>query len=139
MDLVDIIPIGASASRQIIVTPELTVGHVYPGLPLVYATPQMIFLMEMAAADVIAGLLPAGWGSVGAHVDVRHLAASAVGMQITAEARVTAVDQRTVTFAVSAHDGVESIGAGTHVRAPVELARFVERINRKFNAQGLTA
>ena len=139
MDLAALIPLGASATRSVIVTPALTVGQVYPGLPLVYATCQMILLMEMAAADVIASLLPAGWGSVGTHVDVRHLAASAVGMCITAQARVLAVDQRTVTFAVSADDGCETIGDGRHSRAPVELSRFIERVERKFKTHGVSA
>ena len=139
IELATLIPLGASAARSIVVTPALTVGHVYPGLPLVYATPHMILLMEMASADAIAALLPSGWGSVGTHVDVRHLAASAVGMTITAQAQVIEVAERTVTFAVTAHDGVETVGEGQHTRATVALARFIERVQRKFITHGVSA
>ena len=131
MDLKTLIPLGSEASRQVAVSFELTVAHAYPGLPAVYASPQMIMLMEMACADAIAPLLPAGWVSVGAHVDVKHLAATPVGMTVTATARVIEVSERSVQFAVSAHDGMDLIGAGFHVRAPVALRRFVEGVARK--------
>lgn len=131
LDLISLIPVGTSATRAVQVSFELTVAHAYPGLPAVYASPQMIMLMEMACADAIAPLLPDGWVSVGAHVDVRHLAATPVGMTVTASARVVEVDERTVRFAVSAHDGLDLIGEGFHVRAPVALHRFVEGVARK--------
>lgn len=131
MDLKTLIPLGSEATRQILVSFELTVAHAYPGLPAVYASPQMIMLMEMACADAIAPLLPAGWVSVGAHVDVKHLAATPVGMAVTATARVIEVTERSVRFAVSAHDGMDLIGEGWHVRAPVALHRFVEGVARK--------
>ena len=131
MDLKTLIPIGTEATRQVVVSFELTVAHAYPSLPAVYASPQMIMLMEMACADTIAPLLPAGWVSVGAHVDVKHLAATPVGMTVTATARVIEVSERSVQFAVSAHDGMDLIGEGLHVRAPVALHRFVEGVARK--------
>ncbi|MEQ8231006.1 MAG: hotdog domain-containing protein [Gammaproteobacteria bacterium] len=130
-DLTRLVPCGASATRELVVTPELTVQHAYPALPAVYATPQMIFAMEMAAADAIAALLPAGWGSVGTRVDIRHLAATPVGMRVTATARVVEVGTRHVRFACEAHDEREIIGDGWHERAPVELARFVAGVARK--------
>jgi predicted thioesterase len=131
MDLKTLIPLGTEATRQVVVSFELTVAHAYPGLPAVYASPQMIMLMEMACADAIASLLPDGYVSVGAHVDVKHLAATPVGMTVTASARVIEVSERTVRFAVSAHDGIDLIGEGFHVRAPVALNRFVEGVTRK--------
>mgnify|MGYP000890016365 CR=1 FL=1 len=125
------IEVGASASREIIVTPELTVEHAYPSLPAVYATPQMIYLMEMAAADAVANFLPPGWGSVGTLVDVRHLAATPVGMRVSATATVIEVGPRLVRFACEAHDEEEMIGDGFHERAAVELERFVAGVKRK--------
>jgi fluoroacetyl-CoA thioesterase len=130
-DLTDLIEVGASATREVIVTPHLTVQHAYPSLPAVYATPQMIYLMEMAAADAIAELLPPGWGSVGTLVDIRHLAATPVAMRVTAIARVIEVGERSVRFACEAHDECEMIGNGFHQRAAVQLASFVERVARK--------
>lgn len=125
------IPVGASGTRSVVVTPDLTVAHYHPGLPEAYGTPMMIYLMEVAAGTAIEPFLPAGWASVGVSVSVEHLAATPVGRTVTATATVTAVDERTVTFAVSAHDGIEAIGRGTHVRAPIELDRFNARLAAK--------
>lgn len=131
MDLISLIPLGTEARRSVVVTRELTVAHAYPSLPEVYASPQMIMLMEMACADAIAQLLPDGWVSVGAHVDVKHLTATPIGMTVTATARVIEVAARSVRFACRAHDGMDVIGEGFHLRAPVALTRFVEGVARK--------
>lgn len=129
--LVNAISVGASAKRCIVVTPELTVRHAYPSLPEVYATPQMIYLMELAAADAIVDLLPQGWGSVGTLVDIKHLAATPVGLEVTAKATVVSVSERIVRFACQAHDGHELIGEGWHERAAVDLERFVKGVTSK--------
>lgn len=125
------IPVGASARQSVVVTRELTVAHFHPSMPEVYGTPLMIYLMEVAAADAIHDYLPAGWVSVGVSVEVKHLAATPVGLTVTATARVISVEDHTVTFAVEAHDGVEKIGEGRHVRAPVQLERFIKRVKAK--------
>jgi predicted thioesterase len=118
------IPIGASATTSVEVTRDLTVAHFHPHMPEVYGTPMMIYLMELAAAQAIQGYLPDGWVSVGALVEIRHLAATPVGFTITARADVIEVSNRLVTFRIEAHDGIEKIGEGKHVRAPVEIERF---------------
>ena len=79
------IPVGASASKSVVVTRELTVAHFHPDMPEVYGTPLMIYLMEVAAADAIHKYLPEGWVSVGVRVDVKHLAATPVGLTVTAQ------------------------------------------------------
>jgi predicted thioesterase len=84
--------------------------------------------MEVASSNAIRECLPAGWVSVGYEVNVKHTAPTPVGRTVTANATVTAVNGRLVTFAVEAHDGVAQIGAGTHVRALVEVARFEKRL-----------
>lgn len=119
-----VIPLGARATRSVVVTRDLTVAHYHPDLPEAYGTPLMVYLMEVAAGDAIQPYLPAGWASVGIGVSIRHLAATPVGHTVTATARVIAVDEKTVTFSVTATDDTEPIGEGTHVRAPIELARF---------------
>jgi predicted thioesterase len=126
-----VIPLGATGTQSVVVTPDLTVAYYHPGLPEAYGTPMMIYLMEVAAGTAIEPFLPDGWASVGVAVSVEHLAATPIGRTVTATATVTAVDQRTVTFAVTAHDGVELIGRGTHLRAPVELERFNRRLSAK--------
>jgi predicted thioesterase len=127
----EIIPIGASASKSVIVTRELTVAHFHPDMPEVYGTPLMIYLMEVAAAAAIQKYLPEGWVSVGVLVEVKHLAATPIGLIVTASAEVISVEGNTVTFTVKAHDGIEKIGEGRHVRAPIHLERFVQRAKLK--------
>ncbi|MFQ5410631.1 MAG: thioesterase family protein [Anaerolineales bacterium] len=131
MSVTEHIPIGASATRTITVTHDLTVAHFHEGMPEVYGTPMMIYLMEVAATAAIQEYLPEGWVSVGTAVNVRHLAATPVGFNVTVRAVVTVVDERTVTFAVEARDDVETIGEGIHVRAPIDLTRFEMRAQKK--------
>jgi fluoroacetyl-CoA thioesterase len=125
------IPVGASASKTVVVTREMTVAHFHTDMPEVYGTPMMIYLMEVAAAAAIEEYLPEGWVSVGVLVNVKHLAATPVGLTVTARAEVISVEGGTVTFAVEAHDGVEKIGEGQHVRAPIYLERFMQRVKVK--------
>jgi predicted thioesterase len=125
------IPVGASATRVEQVSKELTIANYDDRAPAVYATPMMIYLMEWTAAEAIQPYLPPGWMSVGVVVNVKHLAATPVGATVTAKAEVIEVGDRTVTFTVEAHDGFEQIGEGTHVRAPVDVERFVKRVSAK--------
>ncbi len=125
------IPTGASATQSVTVTREMTVAHFHPDMPEVYGTPMMIYLMEVAAAAAIHEYLPEGWVSVGIVVNVQHLSATPTGLTVTAKAEVISVGDGTVTFAVEAHDGLEKIGAGTHVRAPVHLKRFEDKVKSK--------
>jgi predicted thioesterase len=114
-----------------VVTREITVAHFHPEMPEVYGTPFMIYLMEVAASNAIQSLLPEGWVSVGTQVNVKHLAATPVGRTVTATAKVMAINDRVITFAVEAHDGVERIGSGTHARAAIDLARFERHLDSK--------
>lgn len=130
------IPVGITATKSLMVTREYTVASRVEGMPEVFATPMMIYLMETTAGDLIGPYLPEGWISVGVHVDVRHLAATPVGATVTATAEITSITDNTITFKVEAHDGVEKIGDGTHTRAAVELARFLKRLSRKTSEAG---
>jgi predicted thioesterase len=125
------IPVGASATKSMEVTRDVTVAAFHEHMPEVFGTPMMIYLMEVAAADAIQEYLPEGWVSVGVVVNIKHLAATPVGCTVTAKAEVVAVGESTVSFAVEAHDGVEKIGEGAHVRAPVHVERFVARVKSK--------
>jgi fluoroacetyl-CoA thioesterase len=128
MDAREIIKIGMSAERTLVVPPERTVGHLLPGMPMVYATPMMILEMEMASGDAINKYLEPGWVTVGTEVDIRHLAASAVGAVIRTTARVIAVERRVIRFEVEAFEGERRIGAGRHARGLVNLASFNKRL-----------
>ena len=125
------IPVGARAEKSLEVTRDVTVAHYHENMPEVFGTPMMIYLMEVAAAAAIEEYLPEGWVSVGVVVDVKHLAATPVGFTVTARAEVLSVSDSTITFAVEAHDGREKIGEGKHVRAPINLERFMQRVKTK--------
>lgn len=125
------IAVGASAEQSQEVTFDMTVARYHDDMPPVYGTPMMIYLMEVTAAAAVQKYLPDGWVSVGVVVNVRHLAATPVGAIVTARASVVSVDDHTITFSVEAHDGVEKIGEGVHVRAPIEMSRFLKRVEAK--------
>lgn len=125
------IPIGAAATQEIEVAREMTVAHFHMNMPEVYGTPIMIYHLENTAAAAIQEFLPQGWITVGVVVDVKHLAATPVGAKVTTRAKVIEVNDYTIKFEVEAHDGFEKIGEGTHVRAAVEMERFMKRVNAK--------
>ena len=128
MDARDVITVGMSAERTLIVTPDRTVKHFVPKMPAVYATPMMIMEMEMASADAIAPHLAQGWVTVGTEVDIRHLGASAVGAIVRTTARVIAVERRVIRFEVEAYEGERRIGEGRHARGLVNVASFEKRL-----------
>ena len=97
----------------------------------VYATPAMTCLMEKAATELLEKLIPAGWTTVGISLDVQHKAPTPVGLHVRAEAEVTAVEGRKVTFAVHAFDEQEEIGSGTHERFAVEKEKFLGKASAK--------
>jgi fluoroacetyl-CoA thioesterase len=122
---------GLTGTVELIVGDEHTAPSIGSGKVRVLATPVMINLIEAAALAAIEHLLPAGYQSLGTHLDVRHLAATPVGMKVRATARVTKVDGRAVSFEVSAHDERDLIGDGLHERVVVNVAKFDQRVQRK--------
>ena len=127
MDARDVIKVGMSAERSLVVPPDRTVGHFVPGMPMVYATPMMILEMEMTSGDAINAHLEPGWVTLGTEVDIRHLAASPVGATIRTTAQVIAVERRVIRFEVEAFDERRRIGEGRHARGLVNLERFMKR------------
>src|SRR4030081_1815284 len=128
MDAREIIKIGMSAERTLVVPPERTVGHLLPGMPMVYATPMMILEMEMTSGDAICKCVEPGWVTVGTEVDIRHLAATPVGARVRTTARVIAVERRVIRFEVEAFVDKRRIGEGRHVRALVDVGGFTKRL-----------
>ena len=84
----------------------------------------MVALMEAAAVDCIETSLPAGQESVGVKIDVEHIAATPLGLAVTAIAELTAVDGRTLSFAIEARDDREVVGRARHTRVVVDSERF---------------
>jgi len=122
---------GLVGTAELVVGPEHTAPFVGSGRIAVLATPVMINVIEAAALAAVEHLLPAGHQSLGIHLDVSHVAATPVGLRITASAEVLHAEGRTITFRVQARDEFEPIGAGTHQRVVVSVARFDERVQRK--------
>jgi fluoroacetyl-CoA thioesterase len=126
----EIVP-GLVGQLEMVVREESTAQHLGSGNVAVLATPEMIRLMEKAAVAAVDHLLPEGYRTVGVGVDIRHLAATPVGMRVRAQAELTAVEDRKLTFRVEADDEVERIGEGEHKRVVIDVERFKERVETK--------
>jgi predicted thioesterase len=125
---------GLKGTAQILVGVEHTAPSIGSGKVPVLATPVMINVIEAAALAAVEHLLPAGHQSLGIHLDVRHFAATPIGMHVTATAELIAVDGRTLSFRVEARDDKEPIGGGSHQRVVVNVARFDERVQKKLRS-----
>ncbi|HEX2650431.1 MAG TPA: thioesterase family protein [Burkholderiales bacterium] len=131
MNLAGMIRPGSTGRAELLVGEEHTAPRVGSGKVHVLATPVMINLIEAAALDALDKHLPAGYQSLGTRIDVRHIAATPVGMRVFAEASISRVEGRTVFFSVKVKDEKEPIGEGTHERVVVNVEKFSERIRRK--------
>ncbi|MRX50605.1 thioesterase [Paracoccus sp. S-4012] len=138
---------GARARHEMVVEPSHLVpallseqrdgAGAFPGLPPVFATAQMVALMEWACLEQMRPFQEEGETSLGVHVDFDHAAPTLPGQTITVETEVEEVDGRFIWFRVEAHDGVERIGGGRHRRAVVRSSNFTERLAAKRAAAGL--
>jgi predicted thioesterase len=122
---------GLTGSADLLVGVEHTAPSIGSGRVPVLGTPVMINVIEAAALAAAEHLLPAGYQSLGIHLDVRHFAATPIGMRVRATAELIKLEGRTLTFRVEARDDKEPIGDGSHQRVVVNVARFDERVQRK--------
>ncbi|HYK78138.1 MAG TPA: thioesterase family protein [Micropepsaceae bacterium] len=125
------VPSGLRGSSDLVVGVEHTAPSIGSGRVPVLATPVMINLIEAAALAAVEHLLPPGHQSLGIHLDVRHFAATPIGMRVRATAELTGVEGRTLSFRVEASDEKEPIGGGSHERVVVNVARFDARVQKK--------
>lgn len=125
------IEIGRRGRAEAVVTPENTAQAAGSGLVPVFATPWMVALMENAAVQAVQSALAPGEGTVGTRLDVTHDAATPIGLTVWAEAELTAVEGRKLTFAVSAFDEAGKIGGGTHERFVIQTDKFLARAQAK--------
>ena len=125
------ITVGMKGTAQTTVEREDTAYEVGSGELLVYATPCMVALMEGAACDAIAEQIPEGKTSVGTMLNISHIAATPVGMDVRAEAEVIEVDGSMITFQVIAYDEAGKIGEGTHKRAVITSQKFLDKVYAK--------
>ena len=126
------IPLGVKGTFTLRVQPEHLANRFKDSiLPQVLATPIMILTMENAALNAIRPFLDPDESAVGTAVDVRHFAATPIGRDVAATAEVIKVDGKRIDFKVSASDGTEEIGSGTHQRIVIELRSFNARLAKK--------
>ena len=125
------ITVGLKAEARTCAEREDTALEVGSGSLLVYATPCMVALMEGAACEAIADCLPEDKTSVGTYLEISHISATPVGMEVWAEAEVTAVEGSTITFQVTAYDEAGKIGEGIHKRAVISTQRFLDKTYSK--------
>ncbi len=115
------------------VTMEKTAANVGSGLLPVYATPAMIALMEKCASECVAPYIEVGKSSVGTMLNVKHLAASPIGIEITCTATLIEIDGRRLVFSIEASDSKGPIGECTHERFIIDVERFMSKCNNKLN------
>lgn len=125
------ITVGMKGIAETVVEREDTAAQVGSGSLLVYATPCMVALMEGAACEAIADALSEDQTSVGIALNIEHLAATPVGLEVRAEAEVTAVEGKIITFALTAFDEAGQIGKGTHKRCIVNSQKFLDKTYSK--------
>ena len=127
---------GLKSTVEIVVGTRDTATHVGSGKIGVLATPIMVTLMETAALQAVEKYLPPGRQSVGTHLDIKHFAATPVGMTVRAHAELVKVEGRTLTFRLCAEDEQETVGEGVHERIIIDVARFDQRMQRKLSNRG---
>jgi predicted thioesterase len=131
MNFAEILKIGLQAEKNDTVSEKNTASGLGSGGLPVYGTPSMILLMEMAALSAVAPLLPQGWSTVGTELNVKHLAATPLGMKVWSQAELLSIDGKALFFKVEAFDEAGKIGEGTHGRFIIECERFMAKAEGK--------
>ncbi len=131
MELSDKVLPGLTGTAEIVVGTRDTATHVGSGKIGVLATPIMVNLMEAAALQAVERFMPPGFQTVGTHLDVRHFAATPVGLRVIARAELVKVEGRTLVFSIRAEDEREPIGEGVHERLIINVERFDVRMQKK--------
>jgi len=127
---------GLVGELEIIVSEKDTaaaIGEQF-GLPAVLSTPQIVNLMETAAYTAMAPFLKEGQSSVGASINIKHLAATPIGMKVRFRAEVIAMEGRRLTFKVEAWDEVEKVAEGEHGRFIIDIKRFNDNFQKKIKS-----
>lgn len=129
--------VGLRHSESLRVESRHTVPEVEPtwpgfkAMPPVLATAMMVAFIEETCIMGLRPHLASGQGTVGTHVDVSHVAATPVGMNVTAEVELVGVEGKSLLFRVSCQDDAGLIGEGTHRRAIIDVAKFNQRVHEK--------
>jgi fluoroacetyl-CoA thioesterase len=120
--------VGITGHREINVTAAMSAIAFGSGTVDVFATPAMIALMEQTAMESVSSCLPDGCVTVGTEVHINHLRATAIGKKVSCHSILGSVNDRQLTFEVSASDEAGLIGKGTHTRYVVDKLRFMNKL-----------
>jgi predicted thioesterase len=131
MDFETILKPGLQGRAETLVSEKNTAKGYGSGGLEVYSTPNMVTIMEGACVEAVHKFMPPGFSSVGTEVNVKHLAASPLGMKVWAEAELLEIDGRALRFRVEAFDTAGKIGEGTHSRFIVEDEKFLKKAESK--------
>ncbi len=123
--------VGLKGRQTELVTDKNTAAAYGSGLLDVFATPALIALMEKTCWTSVSTALDAGQGTVGTRLEVTHSAPTPIGMRVTCESELTAVDGRKLTFSVRAYDDMGEVGAGIHERFVIDNDRFMRKASAK--------
>ena len=122
---------GIKNTKTIIVTADKTAEAMGSGTLPVFATPAMVALMENTAAESVETLLPEGSTSVGTLINVKHLAADPVGIEVTCESELVEVDGRKLAFEIKVFDREAVVGEAYHERFVIDKVRFMDKVQKK--------
>lgn len=123
--------VGMTSEKSELVSEDNTAIKYGSGSIAVYATPAMVGLMEGACVDAIDHLLPEGSSTVGISIDIRHSAATPIGMKVRALAELVEIAGKRLVFRIEAFDEKEKIGEGIHQRYIIDVAKFLQKCNAK--------
>jgi len=129
------IPVGSTREEAIVVNPEVAISFIGLERARVLSTPHLIGFLEITARNLLIGFLAPGQDSVGTHVEIRHLAATPIGMRVVFRAEIASVDGRRVRFKLEAFDEREKVAEGSHERFIVNVERFAARVQAKLAGQ----
>jgi predicted thioesterase len=123
--------IGTSGEQRFVVAPNHVIDFAEGGMPAVLCTPWLIWFLEHAAREAVLPFLEPGESTVGTYLEVRHLAPTPIGNEVTCRARVVHVEGSAITFQLEAHDEQEPIGRGLHRLQVIRVERFAQRVAAK--------
>lgn len=122
------IKLGIKGQKELIASKEHSASVIGSGGLEVFSTPSMIALMENTAAGSLAPHLEEGQGSVGTAVNIKHIAATPLGMKVTCESEIIEIDRKRILFSVKAYDEKGLIGEGTHERFIIDNEKFMNKL-----------
>ena|SRR5260221_12664279 len=128
-------PTGLTHELSFVVGNEHVIDFATDGMPAVLATPRLIGLLERTAREAVTPFLELNERTVGIEIELRHLAPTPLGAEVTCLARVISTDGPFVNYQIEARDSQELIARGTHKRAIVRVDKFARRLRAKSGSE----